>query len=214
MPKSGRRMGLVPDDALLGNNGVSTVASGSWRHAYRQLRGNVSHSKVNRGGRPAGARMPCGWGCGAELPCTENAMALHEVRETAQTIALPRLRDRVAIPRLLPAILVQSRGVPGILPSMSVGPLSKLSFAVVHVLITGRPPGPRPACGCGCGAQLMASEMRGPLTRCAKRLQVTVGSLRQNLARVGVSTLTGRLYCWWSIDDGRTWRCMPLTTSA
>jgi len=107
-----------------------------------------------------------------------NATALHEVREAAQIIALPVLRDRVSIPRSRATNLAKSRGVPGVLPSMSVRPLPQLSFALAGPCpITGRPPGPRMACGWGCGAQLTASEMRGHFARCAKRPKVSVGNL-------------------------------------
>jgi hypothetical protein len=94
-------------------------------------------------------------GMGRRDPVHGNATALHEVRETSQIIVLPLLRNRVSIPRLRPAILVQSREFLAYYLRCRSGQCRNCrSRLPVRALITGRPPGPRMRCGWGCGAQL------------------------------------------------------------
>ena len=72
----------------------------------------VANANGNRGGRPPGPRMPCGWGCGAQLTCTEMRLSCQSAgwrlrvkmhSEHSELSANPRMKMR-ACRRLLSSL--------------------------------------------------------------------------------------------------------------
>ncbi len=119
-----------------------------------------SVSKVNAGGRPPGPRMPCGWGCGAEL--TGQEMRPHFTRcPNRPTVSdlVRRLATHARRPRAN-AGSVRFRVPPNLAPrpAKSVAERSESE--------AGTPVGAPHACGWRCGTQLTASDMRKHFTEC------------------------------------------------
>ena len=132
-------------------------------------RGALEQSQHTRG-RPPGARMPCGWHCGAELACTE--MRGHF------TDCSKRPKQRHIIMRARCGCCSAEYEFSAYAPTRlchrcrSGGCWQCYSGSNVlnsNRKMGGRPPGPRMPCGWGCGAQLTAQLMRGHFTDCSNR---------------------------------------------
>ena len=119
-------------------------------------------------GRPPGARMPCGWHCGAELACTEmRGHFTHCSKRPKQRHIIMRARcgccsAEYEFSAYAPTRLCHRCRSGGCWQCYSGG-----NVLNSNMTMSGRPPGPRMPCGWGCGAQLTARLMRGHFTDCS-----------------------------------------------
>lgn len=144
-------------------------------------------SKVNAGGRPPGPRMPCGWGCGAEL--TGQEMRPHFTRCPKWPTVSDLKRRRWP---LEPTGLVLTQDQCGS-ASPNTGYQGQKRAQPNEVKVKrGRPPGRRMACGWRCGTQLTASDMRKHFTECPKRPRTLPSGPRGVFLRLGLNP-PGRL---------------------
>ena len=132
-------------------------------------RGAVEQSQGTRG-RPPGARMPCGWHCGAELACTEmRGHFTHCSKRPEQRHSMTRARCGCCSAEYEFSAYAPTRLCPRCRSGGCWQCYSGGNVLNSNRKMGGRPPGPRMPCGWGCGAQLTARLMRGHFTDCSNR---------------------------------------------
>ena len=135
---------------------------------------SVANTNANRGGRPAGPRMPCGWGCGATLASTDMRTHFTECpKRPTRSHWMKQTRCRCCSAYYKYAVGLCC----GYCARCRSGRClycwgdQRRRAARVH---RGRPQGPHMLCGWGCRARLAASEMRRHFVHCPNRPRVSV----------------------------------------
>jgi hypothetical protein len=121
-------------------------------------------------GRPPGARMPCGWHCGAELACTEMRRHFTDCsKRPKQRQSMTRARCGCCSAEYEFSAYAPTRLCHRCRSGWCWQCYSGGKVLDPNMKRGGRPPGPRMPCGWGCGAELTARLMRGHFTECSNR---------------------------------------------